>query len=786
MAWCNYKMGQTKQGLEYLEQVIYEGRKSKGQSDGTTGGVSRIRLATEAIKDVIIFFAEVGDYNNARAYFEEVVGERSANANLARLAYFYSDTGNRPAARHIFKDLIDQDPNTIKAYDYQYAIVKMYGAAGSNQDFKDELYSWIEQYGPGSNWQKINAKDKEAIAKANELMESLLRNQVLMQHKVAQNSRTKSAQAAARSGYDTYFETFKNSPKSEEMHFFYGELLFDIGEYEKAAQNYTWVVENASTGQYHDKALLNSLLSYEKRLPSDTQIKKIVGEATIPIDFTPEIVAFEKAAYRYLQKTKSGESAIAVQYRLGALYYLFNRFELAIPILTEIIKNHPRTPYAKFAANHLLDIYNIRGDYDGLLKAANDILAIPALAKSDVGRQIQDIKLKTDFKLAKENEDNKDYAKAAKAYEDFAMKNRTSSLATAALFNSAVNYEKAGSISQAIPMYVLVANNKAKGGEELAKKSKRFLPVLYEKIGQYAKAAQHFESYALANPDERLSVEYHYNAAVIYDGLNSFNSAIRNYDFYQKKQKGKDRFESLFLIAKIFERTGQKQKSIYNYKQYLTTGTTNVAAIIEAHYNIAKMYDSMGNKKEAETWYKKTIGVHRRLSTGAKKVGASNAAEAKFKLVYNTYEELVALRIPADPAKQGGVVKKKLAIINRLKDELKQVIAYDDAEQIIASLTTQGMAQQHMYASMLNSPPPRGLKPEELKMYRAELQKVADPFKEQAVELYNTAVSRGHELQGYNAHLLLALRNLNILSGKTDAAFDAKVFITKMVDGMEK
>lgn len=784
-AWCYYKLNQSKDALYYLEQVIYEGRKSKGQSDSSLGGVSRIRLATEAIKDLIIFYAEVGDYNNARSYFEEKVGARSANANLARLAYFYADTGNRPAAKAIFKDLINQDANSIKAYDYQYAIVKMYGASGSAQEFKTELFNWIEEYGPGSNWQKLNSSDSESITKANELMESLLRNHVLQQHKIAQNSKTKSSQTIAKSEYEIYFETFKNSPNHEEMHFFYGELLFDMGDYEGAASHYTWVVENAPKGQYYDKALLNSLLAYEKRLPSDAKIKKIVGNSTAPIDFTLEILDFEKAANIYITKTKSGESILAVKYRLGALNYLFNRFEQAIPQLTEIIKKYPSTPYAKFSANHLLDIYNIKQDYDGLQKAANEILSIPDMAKSDIGRSIQEIKLKTDFKLAKALEESKDYAGAGKAYESFAVKNRTSSLASAAFFNAAVNYEKAGLIMQAIPMYSIVANSRAKSEENLAKNANRFLPVLYEKIGQYAKAAQAFEFYAKANAKDKLATEYHYNAALIYDGMNNYNSAIKNYDLYLTNGKGRDRVEVLFLISKIYERTGQKTKAIFNYKKYISSGTQNIAGLIEAHYTIAKLYDSVGNKKEANQWYKKTVAVHKNLTHMTKKIGVSYAAEAKFKLVYKTYEELLSIRMSSDPNLQGETIKKKLAFTNRLKNELKQVIAYDDARQIVAALATQGLALQHMYSSILNSKLPKGLTADEIEKYKKGVEQLANPFKDQAIEIYKSAVSRGHELQGYNAHLLLAQKNLNELAGAQDILFGAKGGSANLVDWID-
>jgi len=786
MAWCHYKLNDSRKALSHLEQVILEGRRSKGQKDASIGGVSRIRLATEAIKDLILFFAEAGDPTKARDYFEKIIGEKSVNINLAKLAYYYSDTGNRNGARHLFRDLIDQDPNSIKAYDYQYAVVKMFSAAGpTSPAFKQELYAWIEQYGPGSSWQKINAKDVEAIKKANELMESLLRNNILQQHQVAQNARTKTAIANAKGGYELYFQTFnEKTSKIEEMHFFYGELLFDNNDYDKAAIHYIWVVDNAPQSQYYDKALLNSLLAYEKRLPSEDRIKKMVGSATEPIEFDASIKAFEVAARRFLEKAPRSENAVAVRYRMGALYYLFNQFDKAEPILTDIVKNHSQTTFAKYSANHLLDIYNLKKDYTGLQATANMILSIPALARSEVGAQVKSIKLQTDFKLAKDLENKKDYLASAKAYEEFAKKNTGSEMAPGALFNSAVNYERAGEITKAIASYTIIAGNRAKSFDGLRDKANKFLPVLYEKTGQYVKAAQMFESYAVANPKDSVSSGYHYNAAVIYDGLNAYSAAIKNYETYFNKTKGRDRLEVLFLIAKIYQRQGLRDRAIGQFDKYINSGTGNAAGVVEATFAIAKLHEQLKRKKVTEEWYQKTVAVQRRLSSRGTTVGASFAAEARFNLISKTYDELVATRLPANPAAQGKAVQAKLALVNRLKDELKSVVAYDDGAQIVAALTLQGQALQHMYTELLNAPVPKGLKPEELKQYKEGVQKIADPFKAQALETFKTAIDRGHELLGYTQYLKVALKNYNILQGKTDALYNTRVIMTKLPDGM--
>ncbi len=788
MAWCYYKLNQSKSGMKYLEQVILDGRRAKGEHDRSIGGVSRIRLATEAIKDLIVFFAEAGDPRAARSYFSRVIGPRSTDVNLEKLGYFYIDIGNRDAALYVFRDLIAEHPNSVKAFDYQYAIVKTYSQSGNPKIFHEELHRWIQQFGPKGLWQMANRNNPQVITKANQLMESLLRNHVLLNHEIAQKTHVKAAYLRAQAGYELYFHTFQQGPEMDQMHFFYGELLYDLQEYNRAAVHYTWVVDNSPKSPYYNKALLNALLAYEKRLPSDAQIRRMVGSSTTYVPFTPPITRFEEAAKTYLVHSPKGSDVVAVKYRLGALYYLFNHFDDAITYLTDIVHNYPNTPYARYAANHLLDIYNLKKDYTGLEREANEILSIPALAHSNIGPQVRQIKTRTEFNMVKDIEKKKDYAGAAKSYQQFARNNPRSDLAAPALFNSAVNYERANEILPAIGIYSTLAAGHAiirgKVPPDMRRKSSEFLPVLYEKTGQYPQAARAYEAYAAENPKAPLALEYRYNAAVIYDGLNDYSPAIRNYQIYFNKKRGGDRIETLFLMGKLYQRLGQPSQAIREFNQYLQFNPHDRAGVVEATFDLATLEDQLGNHKSAEKWYHKTVAVQKRLTRPSVPVGVSFAAQAKYKLVYPTYQELVAIRMPKNPAKQKSALTRKIAILNQLRAQLKTVINYNDGPEIVSALTLLGEALQNMYTTIVTAPVPGGLKPSEVEQYRALLQQKAEPFKTEALETYQTAITKGSELQAYTPTLTVALKNLSVMKGESHVDLGTRAMAAKLTDTM--
>ena len=784
LAWCYYKLNNSREGLKYLEQVILAGRRAVSRNSHSFNGVSRIRLATQAISDLIVFFAESGDPRVARPYFIRVIGPRHVDVYLTKLAYFYLDIGKRDDARVIFKDLIAHNPTSLHSYDFQYAIVKAYDEAGQPKIFNQELRTWIRKYGPGSYWQRVNDNNPKIIAKANQLMEALLRNHVLFEHEVAQKSQTRYAYLRAKAGYELYFHTFQQGSNMDEMHFFYAELLYDLGDYGFAADNYTWVVNNAPKSPYYKKSILDAVLAYGKLLPNDYQIRKMVGNTNKRIRFTPAIKAFEGAAKQYLAQVHKGKDVVAVKYRLGALDYAFNHFNSAIFYLNNIIHKYPGTRYAQYSANHLLDIYNLRHDYVGLKKEAEDILSIPQLANSKIGGEVREIKVKTEFKLVNNLEHNKNYADAAKAYEKFAQRNRGNALAAPALFNAAVNFERSNEIVPAIQIYSRLAYGAGAIPISIRKKSSQFLPVLYKKTGNYPAAARAYEAYAQRYPSDYISLGYRYNAAVIFDGLNDYGPALTNYEIYFNKDRARDRIGVLYSMAKIYKRIHQNDRAIYEYKKYLNMGPSNARHVIDATYAIAQLEGEMRRFGLRDMWLRRTVAVQRRLSSIKGPVGVSSAAKAKYTLIHPLFSELIAIHIPKNPVAQKRAITRKLALLASLRRQLKIVINYNDGPEIVASLTLLGQALENLYNSIVTAPLPAGLNASEIKQYQTLLDQKAAPFKTEALTTYQTAIRKGSELEAYTPTLTVAIRSLNRLKGKANHDWGTKILPVKMPDTM--
>ncbi|MCB0390530.1 MAG: tetratricopeptide repeat protein [Bdellovibrionales bacterium] len=785
-AWCLYKQEKYKSALTTVERVIIHGRKTKGRGDRSSKGVSSIRLASEALKDIVVFYAEAGDYKGAYDYFIRVAGSKSASKLYEKLAYYFLDRGSRTQAKYIFDDLIDKDPLSAKAFEYQYKIVTMYSSAGNSQVFKEELFKWIERYGPGSAWQKANRKNKNLVEKSELLAEATLRNYILQNHQTAQNSRAKFSIDMAQKGYNLYFTTFQESKRIDEMHFFYGELLYDMKNYREATRHYIWVVDKAPNSSYYKQSLLNAILSSEKLLPTNAEIKEIVGENTSPIEFDRSIKDFEKLSKLLFVKIPEGENTIQVKYKLGTLYYYYNQFEPALKYFNEVINESPKSKYAEYSANLILDIFNLKKDYEGLEKAADKLLTIPGLEKTNLGLQIKSIKQRSAFKRAETLEGGKDYVKAANSYLKFAKDNPKSPLLVSAFFNAAVNFEKGGELLTALPLYVKVAEAKVTKSKDLKTNSQKFLGPLYEKLGMYPEAATAYENFANEYPKDKDSLSYLFNASVIREAMLYYTAAIKGYEKYMAKSKKADKWEVLYYVGRIWENRKKQRTAIKYYEQYINSPTTNKSGVVEVAFRIASLNEELGRKSQAVDWYRKTIRIHNNFKKAGSVVGSKYASEADFKLVYPIFVELVSIKIPSDPAKQASAVKKKLGIVTRLKDELKRVVKYDDAFQIVAALTLQGQALQHMSAALYNTPLPKGLDDEQTKIYKQGVDDVARPLKEEAIKSYQAAIERGYSLSGYNDWMKKAIAELENIAPGSVVDNGEKVFYITRLDLMDE
>lgn len=766
-AWCLFRLGKVNQAMNYLEFIIKQGKAETGSDVAGTRKVNRTRLEGEALRDIVMFYAEGGDPAKASSYFRGLVGG-DINPYLEKLAYQYSDRGNKDASREVFKTLIAQNPRAPKSFEFQYQIVQNYYYAKNSSRFKDELYDWIRNYGPSSSWYAANKGNTELIANSEKLRETTLRNYILQQHQTAQNSRAPFSQAQANEAYQIYFKEFPTAASVADMHFYYGELLYDMGKFDEASIQYKWVVDNAPQGKFYGKAAQNLILAVERSIPSDKELQKRVGDSLEPVPLDAKADRFVKAGLWYVEKFPNSEKTAEIKFRIGRLYYQSNQFDEASKYFRDIVQTHSKTKYAEYSANLLLDIYNLKKDYAGMEKVGTELLAVPSIASSKAGEDIRGVLEKASFKKAQDLEVQRKYAESAQAFTSFAQQNPKSSLAVIATFNAAVNYERAGQNAPAMNSYQAVIASKDPSANDLKVKSRRLLAKLYQDSAQFEEAAKMYRAAAQDNPKDPLAANLIYNAAVLFEALGKHDEAIRSYnEFTTVNKKRSENAEVNFSMAQIHRKAGQTGAAISKYIEYVDGGGADREKVVESAYWVSELYGKQRAVTKSQEWKQKTLAIQRRFAPNKKGVGATYAAKIKFGEAYETFKEMKAIRFPADPAKQKAAADKKIGLMTRLTGELADVIKFDSAEEIVSSLALLGEANEDMAQAMLIAPIPKGLNAEETKQYRAGIEGLAQPFTAKAREGFKSAVDRGLELEVYNEAFKKSLAYMNKVDPKT-------------------
>jgi TolA-binding protein len=761
LAWCYYRLGKVNAALKTLEDVVRQSR-TKDAAARASGlkQVNRVRLGNEAIRDIVPFYAEIGDYEKARSYFKSMVAEPKASEMLEQLGNAYSDLGKKQAGRYVFKQLIASAPTSIKAVDWQKSVVMMYNNAGEPEVFKEELEIWVKDYSQDSTWYKANEGLTEIVAASIKTREEMVRNYVLALHQVAQNSQAPYSLQNAREGYELYLRAFEDDDRTAEMHFFYGELLFDMKRYEEAGIQYTWVSDNAPKSRYHEEAVLNTVLAFERILAKDSDIKTRVGGTTQSVPFGEGEERFAKASLQLIKGFSKSERVPEVKYKLGRLHYLFNHHDEALVLFEDIVKNHPKSKVTVFAANLILDIYNIKKDYNGLANAGREFMNNPALVQAGLDSDVKNIVERASFKQAQDLEVQKDYPGSARAFQEFAKNQPNSKLTTSAVYNAGVNFERAGELSMAVAMYEQAQRSKDPAAEKIKVQSRQLLARLYEKTGQYERGAIEYEKLGLANPKDPKAPDFHYNAAVIFEALNNSTRAIKNYEMHFQLSKKSARAEALNRIAEIHERNGKLGLALKSYEQFIENNPQDWDMLISAQLKIAKIYEQQGKATEAEKWFRKVVIVQNSLGKKRAGVGTGTAAEAKYRLGLITLGNLRYLRIPANPKLQEGVVKEKLSVLRKLTTEMTDVIKYDFGPFVIAAMYSTGSAYEHMADALYNAPAPANLNAEEKKIYESEVDRVAAPFRQRAIENFRGAIDKANQIDVYNDQVNQARQSL--------------------------
>ena len=475
IGWCFYNLGDYDKSIDTFKEVVLWSDKM---------GKKGMTLKEDALKDLVMVFAESGKEQEARKYFGTPDRKKYFRMMLLRLALIYEDQGRTKDAIRLYDEIIADSPLDKNNPKYQMHIVEGWSVIGDKEKTLQAIIKLVDYAKPAdeSAWVAEIIKTRPDLAQESwETAEGQLIKVVNDYHKEALKTRATQTWDVAESIYNLYLKYFGKDKEGNVNKNYYpvmynfAELLYERAgdarkvwkknrsqenlelvrkRFEQAGDQYKAVADYDPKGKFFEDAAYSAIVAFEQivRTSIDDAIKKAqkavkqgqkASKVTAKnaeaeenlkdkfpiIEMPPIVVKFVAACETYIASSKNQKYMIDVMYKGAIMYYVHNMFPEAATRFRVIVDKYPRNRLAVYSANLILDSLNIEGDYAQLNEVARDyynrkaLMAGQGRMRNQFKGDLKNLIEKSQFKLCLE-EGNK-----AKAVTDPRMREEQNALA---------------------------------------------------------------------------------------------------------------------------------------------------------------------------------------------------------------------------------------------------------------------------------------------------------------------------------------------------------------------
>lgn len=791
LAWCYYNVGEYGKAIDTMKTVVAHAMSletTQGTSaDQAKAKQSKLTLQDEALKDLVRFFADAGEMDEAYAYFNKLGKKDLIRSMLKRLAQTYFEQGKFEQCIQTYRRLISEDPQSKEAPEYQNEIIQAYQKIGKKQETLAEIDKLLKTYGKNSAWARANASNQESLQTASDFIEKNLRTVATNYHneakKLGTSQAAKETYALAYKAYTVYLAEYPNSKYSYDVRYAFSELLYKIKKFDEAYEQYMKVVATDPKGSHSEFCAESAIFA------ADEMVKKEAGSSGSPnpskgtdsialSDWEQKLLA---ALDQYSKLFPDSKKTKNVIYKSAYLLYNKNQFKDASDRFRVVIGMDPGSKEAEEAANLILDSFNLVQDWKNLKEVSKAFYDQQGLGSKEFKKEVYNIYERASFKLIEITfEKGKDKAVAAADYWAFYQEFPGSEVADVAINNAAFYFHETGDLRKAMTARQALIDKFPKSkyyNDQVAN-----LGFDYESIADFENAARWYEKLFTLDKDNKASADAIYSAALFRESMGDWQTAIKNYQQYLTAFPDKPNINAVTLkIGAIYEENKMWSDASKVYYTFFTRkpGVGQPASAEEYFY--ARLHygldlKNMGQTAALDKHWKETVAEFEKQRAAGVTMGQAveYVAQAMYERAEDSYKKYADMRI-SGPKSTAGMGRN--AVDKVLKDQLlakgkslqevettfAAIIVTGAGEWGIASLCRLGRAYENMAESLSSSYIPSYLTEDQKELYVMALEDRVFPQKEKAVEAYTKALQKSFELSIYNDNTAYATRQLGVL-----------------------
>lgn len=821
LAWTYYRADRFKEAIAQFDRLVVFADKEYERT-GKYGSEMR----PESIQYLAISFAEedwdgdtLPDGESGLSRIEAAYAARTQEKHVydiyVQLAQIYFDTLKYDQAVEVYKLILKRWPYKSKNPELQDKIILALERQRKFDDAIREREEFTRLFGKGTEWERRNRNNPEALKKAREYDEQALIQAAVFHHKAGQDlkkrglamadgallQRAAAEYALAAQAYSKYLERFPRTKNSYEIRYSYASCLFYSEKFEEAAVAFAEVRDSNLDDRYREEAAFSAAKSYEELIKREVAANKIQSPG-LPDAKTPpaEIAAvpvprafqlWQKALDEYVAKLPDSAKTPQISYNAADISQRFRQFPDARKRYAAIYKQHCKTPMAVNAAQAILVSFQLEKNLDQMEVWATK------LSKGECGKAsgkviagttalLSGIKFKRARQLQAKGDELRTagnhraaapyYDKAASAYLALVDSNPQAADAAAALNNAAVCFEHSRRFESATKLYERLWQNYK--DSPLAPDALWRAAVNYERFFQFNKAVQ---NYLIMADSPRFVSSSHrstaiFNAARLLENDQAYGRAAGLFLRYAKvAKKPEDAAAAYFQAGLIYGKMndfGGMVRIFGSFPRNYGSVPGQSARAIEGVYRLARAAQKRNDARSAYRYYKEAISLFSTSGQPAGSDSAEYAAQAAFELAEEKLRGYLKRQIQGSLA----VVDRKRKSMEQeavaLKAEYERIWSYKRARWTLAAMYRSGTVMEHYAKSVAKgfreAPIPKKVKrlgADAVDLYMEQvnlkLDEVVRPLEESARKLYDSCVQKAASFGVSNEYTEAARARLN-------------------------
>jgi len=777
LGWCYYNVAATEDALAAMRKVV---RGSMAKVAG--GGAGAIQLQEEALRDLMLFYADLGDLEDAERFLADVGRTDLVPELLDRAATRVFEQGKYDVAITTWRRLLAADPLAARAPLHHQRIVDALRAQDRKEDTLAELARFRDSYGKASAWARANATNTDALATAPEILERQLRTVATQWHTEGRKLRVGAGATRvyglAERAYAGYLTDAGPAagPHTADMRYGYAELLYATGKPELAFDQYMAVVALDPQGAHARFCAESAIFAAEQAVKREAQrlpAPPVAGAAAVPL--TPweerQLAALDQYVARYPDaKTKD------MTYRAGYLLYGKNQFVAAAERFNRVIALDPRSREAEQAANLMLDSFALVGDWDALRANARAYRDQAGLGSEAFKREVATIYENASLKgIEAAFAARGDAAAAADAYLAWDAEFPGSANGELALQNAAVHLTNAGRAREALAAReALVARfPRSKHVPDAV----AALGFGYESLARFDVAAGWYERLATNHPTHADAPDACVSAALFRASLGQWEAAAADYQRYVATWPARPDAEGARLaVAELYEAHGIPAEAAAIYQRFFTkpAPAATVEQVLFARLRYGLVLEALGQGAKVPAHWRESLAVYDAAPDAAVGAAPVYAAQMRFALADLGWAAYAALAIDGpgagrtlSPRQTDALLEAellaKVRALAALEKAYAAVVTPGAGEWAMAAAARIGAAHEEMSAALAASYVPAYLTPDQREIYRMGLEDRIYAENQKAADAWLATLRTSQRLSVYTTHTADAVRRLAVL-----------------------